>query len=220
MSRSRSGGRSPGRPPLAAVAAHREALLDTATAVFIEHGYEAASMNAIAERAGASKMTLYRLFPSKAELFVAVMMRRIERQLVELDERIRDHRGSTEELLESLAVGFVTGAVAEEQSQLRRIILHEGLRFPDLAKAFWATTLERTLHSLTTYFSSPAARASLRIADPREAADVFVSLIIGLTPMLADMHLLPSNIDEWIRSRARSRVQMFLAIYRKPARHH
>ena len=221
MARPRSGPRrSPGRPPLAAAAAHRESLLDAATTVFIEYGYEAASMNAIAERAGASKMTLYRLFPSKAELFVAVMLRRIQQQLVELDQWIREHRGTARELLESLAVGFLTGTIAEEQSQLRRVILHEGPRFPGLAKALWGQTLERTIQSLCTYFTSPAAKAALRIPNAQEAADVFVSLVIGLTPMLADLHLLPADADAWARARARSRVQMFLAIYAKPRRAH
>jgi AcrR family transcriptional regulator len=197
------------------VAAHREALLDVATAVFIESGYDAASLNTIAQRAGASKTTLYRLFPSKAELFVAVMMRRIQRQLVELDERIREHRGSAEALLESLAVGFLSGSIAAEQSQLRRVIMHEGSRFPDLAKAFWRQTLERTIQSLSAYFASPAAKASLRITNPDEAADVFVSLVVGLTPMLADMQMLPDDVEGWVRTRAHARLRMFLAVYAK-----
>ena len=53
----------------------RNTILDAASAVFREEGFEATSMDRIAERAGASKRTVYNHFPSKDALFEAVMAR-------------------------------------------------------------------------------------------------------------------------------------------------
>jgi TetR/AcrR family transcriptional repressor of mexJK operon len=213
-SKSESGRRRPlGRPPLAEVAQHRDALLDVATTVFMEHGYEAASLNVIAHRAGASKMTLYRLFPSKAELFVAVMMRRISAGLIQLDQLIQEHRGSTERLLDDLAFRFLNGAIDHDQVQLGRVILHDGHRFPELASAYWAQSVGGVTQSLSKYFKSASVRSALRIPNADEAADVFLSLVLGLTPLAANMNVLPADVGVWTRKRARDRVRAFLKIY-------
>lgn len=52
--------------------AKRDAILEAAAEVFLEAGFEGASMSQIAARAGGSKRTLYGYFPSKEELFVAM----------------------------------------------------------------------------------------------------------------------------------------------------
>src|SRR3954469_11637897 len=52
--------------------ARREAILETASQVFQEMGYERASMDEIAARLGGSKVTLYGYFPSKQDLFLEV----------------------------------------------------------------------------------------------------------------------------------------------------
>ena len=205
--------RGPGRPPLEEVAQHRDALLDVATTVFLEDGYSAASTNEIARRAGASKTTLYRLFPSKAELFVAMMTRRMRGQLVELEQLIQHHREHPAELLEAIAVGMLTAVTKREQAHLQRVVLHERDRFPELASAFWEQTVGRFTRTFGAYLKTPAVKASLAIADAEEAADVFLSLVIGLTPTLAEMNLLSANAEGWIKKRARDRVEAFLKIY-------
>ena len=70
---------TPGRPTAIAAAGRIEHLLDVAAEVFIENGYEGASVGEIARRANASKQTLYSRYPTKAELFLAVMSGRCER---------------------------------------------------------------------------------------------------------------------------------------------
>src|ERR1035438_1238209 len=60
-----------GRPPLDEP--ERRRILDATTAVFLEKGFQRASTAVIARRARSSKQTLYALFPTKADLFAAVM---------------------------------------------------------------------------------------------------------------------------------------------------
>ena len=54
--------------------AQRRKILTAAAEVFQGHGFTGASVNAVAERAGGSKATLYRYFKSKEDLFVTLML--------------------------------------------------------------------------------------------------------------------------------------------------
>src|SRR3954463_11565779 len=69
----------------------REAILDAATSLFSEHGYNDADTQALAERLGVGKGTLYRCFSSKRELFLAA----VDRAMRQLRERVQR---STEEV--------------------------------------------------------------------------------------------------------------------------
>lgn len=61
-------------------------ILDTAAALFAETGYEAATTNAIAERAGISIGSLYRYFPDK-ETILSTMMDRYQRDMLSIFEQ-------------------------------------------------------------------------------------------------------------------------------------
>lgn len=62
-----------GRPTRLPRSARREQLLAAAQDVFVAHGYHAAAMDDIAERAGVSKPVLYQHFPGKLELYLALL---------------------------------------------------------------------------------------------------------------------------------------------------
>ena len=89
----------PGRPK---DPAKREAILDAAKRLFILHGYEGSSMDAIAAEAGVSKLTLYSHFASKENLFAAAVASKCQEQLpplffertdeVPLEQVLLDHR--------------------------------------------------------------------------------------------------------------------------------
>lgn len=69
--------------------ARRQAILDAAAEAFRERGFDAASMADVAARAGGSKATLYNYFPSKEELFVAVMLRAARAQAAPIFDTFR-----------------------------------------------------------------------------------------------------------------------------------
>jgi AcrR family transcriptional regulator len=68
-----SGTQSAGRPVRLPRSARRKQLLAAAQQVFVAHGYHAAAMDDIAERAGVSKPVLYQHFPGKLELYLALL---------------------------------------------------------------------------------------------------------------------------------------------------
>ena len=83
--------RTAGRPAVSQSEAHREAILEVATRVFLERGFSGASMTEIARRAGASKGTLYALFPNKTELFVGLFRRRLAKRISQIVASTLEH---------------------------------------------------------------------------------------------------------------------------------
>jgi AcrR family transcriptional regulator len=68
----------------------RTQVLDAARAVFVESGYYAAGMDVIAERAGVSKPVLYQHFPSKLDLYLALLDAGLEELLEATDAAARE----------------------------------------------------------------------------------------------------------------------------------
>src|SRR3954469_12454296 len=68
-----SSGAQTARPPRLPRSARRKQLLAAAQQVFVAHGYHAAAMDEIAERAGVSKPVLYQHFPGKLDLYLALL---------------------------------------------------------------------------------------------------------------------------------------------------
>jgi AcrR family transcriptional regulator len=101
-------------------------MLDAALALFLEHGYDGASMQAIADRAGVTKPVVYACFASKDELFRALLAREEERILGEIQAAFRDADLSDPEatLIEGYT-GFLR-AVASSPDVYRLIFLGEG----------------------------------------------------------------------------------------------
>ena len=104
----------------------RPEVLDAALTLFLEHGYDGASMQAIADRAGVTKPVVYACFASKDELFRALLAREEERILGEIQAAFRDADLSDPEatLIEGYT-GFL-GAVASSPDVYRLIFLGEG----------------------------------------------------------------------------------------------
>jgi AcrR family transcriptional regulator len=75
------------------VAANRESLLAAAREVFLERGYGGATLEAIADRAGFSKGVVYSQFAGKADLFLALLERRIADRAADNARLVADHAG-------------------------------------------------------------------------------------------------------------------------------
>src|SRR6188508_626686 len=73
MTSAMSGTQAAGRPVRLPRSARRKQLLAAAQQVFVAHGYHAAAMDDIAERAGVSKPVLYQHFPGKLDLYLALL---------------------------------------------------------------------------------------------------------------------------------------------------
>lgn len=215
--RPRRGG---GRPREADREQHHEAILDAATAVFLEQGYARASMTDIAARAGASKATLYARFPSKSTLFAALMDRR-SRTLQARVALEADHlTAPPAKVLCDLWVGVLHIVTNEENHRLHRLVQAESEQFPELAAAFWQNNTGRGLEVLKHYLGTLVERGTLVIENLDHAAEQFLGTLLGGTVIRLGYRqpLLFRNEEELARW-VRSGVEAFLRAH-TPAKKH
>lgn len=89
----------------------RQQILDTASQLFSEHGYENVTLRAIAEKLGYAHAALYRYFPDKGSLLAEICRETFDRLIVELDAQEAKARGAKARLF-AVSLGFVRFGVA------------------------------------------------------------------------------------------------------------
>lgn len=205
-SRPRATQPSRGRPPLADT--ERRRILDATTAVFLERGYERASTSEIARRARTSKQTLYALFPTKADLFIAVMSAKTEHLFARHVEYIQSSDPPRQALAEmgSMILALFS---APQFLSLYRIVIAEAHLFPDLARQLWSTCMLRGRRLLAEYLRSR------RLGAPayEQSAAQFISFVLG--DFLINVMLNPDHVPSKraLRQRVRSAVDDFLQLH-------
>ncbi|MBV9554526.1 MAG: TetR/AcrR family transcriptional regulator [Alphaproteobacteria bacterium] len=155
-----------------------ESILAAAQRTFLANGFGAASMDAIAREAGASKATLYAYFASKEELFGAVVARESERYAREFPAGELDPH-EVEASLTLIADRFLRLLLSPEVIAINRIIIGEVARFPVLAEVFWRAGPERIRAQVEGFLRRAAAVGSVEVPDTRLAAEQFTSLVRG-----------------------------------------
>jgi TetR/AcrR family transcriptional repressor of mexJK operon len=194
----------------------RAAVLEAAAKVFLSGGYLGASMDEIADLAGVSKQTVYTYFSNKEALFAAMASAlsneasdRVQNSVAEFGE---------DDDLEGYLVGYAVRqlevVLTPRILQLRRLVIGEVGRFPELGAALYAGGPGRAIASLAATFERLADRGALSVHDPLLAATQFNWLIMSAplnrTMLLGD-GAIPSSKE--LREHAREGVRMFLAAY-------
>ena len=194
----------------------RAGVLEAAAKVFLSGGYLGASMDEIADLAGVSKQTVYTYFSNKEALFAAMASAlsneasdRVQNSVAEFGE---------DDDLESYLVGYAVRqlevVLTPRILQLRRLVIGEVGRFPELGAALYAGGPGRAIASLAATFERLADRGALSVRDPLLAATQFNWLIMSAPlnrAMLLGDGAIPSSKE--LREHAREGVRMFLAAY-------
>jgi len=167
-----------GRPPKELAGEVEERILDAARKVFVQHGFEGASIDEIARAARSGKPTIYARFPDKRALFTAVM-----RDIVVRIEQFKGDIpavGSIEERLVGAGLAVLRWALDSDRIGLMRLAIAEVHRFPDLA-----SSIIRSARDLST---EVAARSLREIAQSDE---------LGAQPAFAP-HRLPTTARSFL----------------------
>lgn len=160
---------------------HR-AILEAADAVFLDKGYDGASMDEVAARAAVSKQTVYKHFADKEQLFAEIVLATTDR-VDDLIELIASRLAGTSDLpsdLGALARQFLATMMQPELLRLRRLVIANADRFPDVARTWYERGFERVLTTLATSFSHLTTHGHLRIHDPDTAAHHFAGLLLWI----------------------------------------
>jgi TetR/AcrR family transcriptional regulator len=108
-------------------------LLEAALDLFVEKGFAATRAEEVAARAGVSKGTLFLYFPSKEELFKAVVRENVVKPVSEGVLEAANFKGTSQELLKSLMLAWWRRYGSTKASGISKLIISEANSFPDLA---------------------------------------------------------------------------------------
>ena len=109
-------------------------LLDAALALFVEKGFAATRMEEVAARAGVSKGTVFLYFPTKVDLFKAVVRENISGRFGPWNSELEHFQGSSAELLRHAMLSWWERVGATQASGISKLMLSEGGNFPEIAE--------------------------------------------------------------------------------------
>lgn len=155
----------------------RKAILEAAADVFLERGYAGASVDAVVERAGGSKATVYQLFGSKEGLLAALIAEGAEELAASAAALPPD--APLEDSLRVFGERFLRLIMAPRRLALYRLVVGESGRFPELGDIFYRTGPEAMVHHLADFFRAAAVRGAIETADPDELARYFIGALRG-----------------------------------------
>ena len=192
------------------------AILDAGATLFLRHGYLGTSMDEIAALARVSKQTVYKAFSDKESLFSEIVTSAVDEaadpvyaEVLELEDT-----GDIEADLSRFARQLLDRVMQPRILQLRRLVIGEAGRFPQLGRVFYEQGPARTIAALATVFERLAARGALQLDDPLLAAAHFNWLVMSIplnrAMLLGEDEPPAAELNRY----ADAGVRAFLAAYR------
>jgi len=194
----------------------RRSIVDAAREVFMERGYAGATMDAIAAAAGVSKPTVYNHFADKQQLFAQMLSDTIDELTLPFYEQVVDQPENVDvrDYLRDLARLLLNAVMQPQNLRLRRLVIAEASRFPELGRMYEEKAPDRAIAAVTEALKRLAKSGALQIEDPALAATHFAWLVVSV-PL---NHAMFSGDDRGLRrnqaeQHADNAVRMFLAAY-------
>jgi TetR/AcrR family transcriptional repressor of mexJK operon len=198
----------------------RRAIMAAATARFLQDGYHGTSMDQVAADAAVSKQTVYKQFADKEQLFRAIVLRvtgNASAIIAELAATLPEPGVATRDGLRAgltdLGRRYLDGVLRPPVLALRRLVIAEAERFPDLARTYFEQAPARAIRVLAEAIGGYAAVGLLAAADPELAAAHFAYLTLAIPLDRAQFHpgeRLPPEERDRLAAEA---VRVFLAAY-------
>ena len=158
--------------------ARPQELLEAALSLFVEKGFAATRSEEVAAKAGVSKGTLYLYFPSKEELFKAVVREALGSKIAEGNSELAKHQGSMAELLTWMLWTWWERLGLTPAGGIHKIMMSEARNFPELAAFYNDEVIDPSCALLAEVVRRGVASGEFREVDP----DAAVMVLIG--PML------------------------------------
>jgi len=200
---------TPGRPK---DLEKRAAILEAAMRLFPARGYDGLSMDAIAQAAGVSKLTVYNHFEDKESLFSAAVATCCEQLLPTQTFQPPPDLPLRDALL-SIGRGFMDLVMDERAVTLHRMMITRAGQDPRLTELFFAAGPRRTLDAMETFLRHADAVGQLRVPNPSHAAEHFFCLLKGVRHLRVLVGMCPLPDTDERRSHVNEVVDLFLRAY-------
>jgi TetR/AcrR family transcriptional regulator len=141
-------------------------LLDAALDLFVEHGYAATRVEEVARQAGVSKGTLFLYFPSKEELFKAVVRRNIIELIGNWHNEFEEFTGNTADMVRYALRQWWEHVGATKLSGITRLVMNEASHFPEIAAFYQQEVIAPSHALLRRILQRGMERGEFRAVDP------------------------------------------------------
>ncbi len=190
-----------------------EAILHAAGELFLSAGYQGTSMDAVAQRAGVSKQTVYSHFANKEELFKACIRGKVAGY--GFDETTPDGAGDLRSSLLSIARHFLDLMFDPEVIAMHRVVMAEAASQPRIAALFFESGPKRTKASVCAFLQQQVEAGRLRIPTDRllYAAVQLLNTAAGMYQMSLWLGLMHNVDPEEVDAHLQQVVDDFLALY-------
>jgi AcrR family transcriptional regulator len=153
-------------------------LLDAALALFVEKGFAATRSEEVAKAAGVSKGTLYLYYPSKEELFKAVVRQKLSSLISEGQEIADAWAGSSPDLLHNLVLTWWERFGSTPAAGIHKVVLAEVRNFPELAEFYVHEVIAPCDRLFTQVVERGVARGEFRDLPVHEVAHALMAPVI------------------------------------------
>jgi AcrR family transcriptional regulator len=191
----------------------RQEILKAAYDVLAEFGYRRASTLAIAQRAGASKETIYNWFGNKEGLFSALIASRADRMNAALLETIERRDPSPDELLTQFGTHLLTLLLDPCTVTINRVAIAEAQHHPAFAHILVARGRATTGPLVAAWLDRKRQEGVLAFDNAMEAFDIFIGLLTRDLQMRVLLGVEPPPEAEFIAARARQAADLFMRLF-------
>jgi AcrR family transcriptional regulator len=155
-------------------AKNRASILEAATGLFLELGYDRTSLARVADGAGVSKATLFKQFPTKAELFEATVLAAGD---TPDSEPLEPPSGDFHAGLVGLGMAYAELLSRPRMADLIRAVIAESARFPELRERTFDFGTLPVLRALRQFFQAANTQGTANVNDLDVAAAQFLGMI-------------------------------------------
>jgi AcrR family transcriptional regulator len=160
--------------------ARPQELLEAALSLFVEKGFASTRSEEVAARAGVSKGTLYLYFPSKEDLFKAVVQQTLAADIAEGARVMQSHTGTAAEILVDVLVEWWTRIYEGPGSGVFKLVVTEMRNFPELAQFYAQEVVEPGCGLIAGMVERGIAQGEFRQVDVAHATQSIVLPMIML----------------------------------------
>jgi AcrR family transcriptional regulator len=198
-----------GRPTREEAQRRQDELLDAAADLFLDMGYNQATMELIAGSLGMTKRTIYSRYADKAALFRATVQHAIERMVAgQADELRALENTDLETLLAETARMRIRQVMSRDGVRLQRIINAESYRFPEIFVMANQQVTRPVIVFLSDQLRRHIAMGAIDTDRPKMAATAFMSMVVSapVRVIVSGNRVDPADIED----RIRFSVELFL----------
>ena len=180
--------------------------------MFLDHGFDGASVNDIVRATGVSKGTVYAYFPSKERLFETLVFEDRRDQAERLFDGLDPKRPAID-VLKEMGYRFGRMLTSPDQVAYFRMVIAASAKFPEAGRAFYEAGPRYGIARLTDFIAEKVSQGELKTADPEMAAMQLLELIHCGTSKQFLFGIVDTIPDAEIERTVNAAVATFMAAY-------